>query len=684
MAALGARQSQQSAPARLTRAAALLVAAVLALAACGGGVEGSGPVVRGDVVTSPETATASAAAAQATLSVSTASTPGVVGTAIALAVSGGSGDGAVTFASAGSGCSVSGSALSATTAGSCTVIATKAASSGYLEATSAPVTFTFTSASASAVPTFGFSVSGTPSIAAVGDAIALSATGLPGTGTVVFMTTTDGCMVTGSSLTRPTPGTCSLYATQGAARTWEAASFTFFARDQTGVAPTMWQSPPPGCGAYWRALVSILGTSPLSSMEPATQLGQDLSGMPSPYFCGDTWIPGGFLDTGWDIENSRRTVEFAGWNTAKDGSGVAYTPGVPAPIPTPRVKLFTVYAQWRTCCTVSFEAGGGSGSMSPMTGSVGSSVTLPNVSFTRPGYAAAEWYETKASMSMLCVYGQFNNLCPVGLSETSWPASSQLFLDRSYVLRPDWQPAWTVAFDGNGGSLGAAAQMPPEVFWNKEPRALDLNRFARSGYKFAGWNTRSDGTGTAYSQRQVMTPPADITLYAQWSCTACYTVSFDANGGSGAQATPLTSAGGSSVTAPAGSGYTRAGYEFAGWNTAANGTGTAYAAGASFIPTSSMTLYARWGCKPFTVTITATRFGSNKASVSFKTTSELPMTTLTAKTTDGGQTATVTTTSKLGVITVSGLDRNKTYKFTVTGTNAAGCSYSSGETKTRV
>ncbi|MFZ4386519.1 MAG: InlB B-repeat-containing protein, partial [Chloroflexota bacterium] len=192
-----------------------------------------------------------------------------------------------------------------------------------------------------------------------------------------------------------------------------------------------------------------------------------------------------------------------------------------------------VYAQYRSCCTVSFDAAGGSGSMGQMTGSVGSSAEIPKVAFTRPGFAATDWTETRASYSMYCVYGR---ICQGYLDSGAWGAGDRLVLDRSYVLQPEWQPAWTVTFNANGGSLGAGAQMPTEVFWNKEPRLLDLNSFARSGYKFAGWNTKGDGSGTAYSQRQVITPPADITLYAQWSCTSCFTVSFNANGGTATMA----------------------------------------------------------------------------------------------------------------------------------------------------
>lgn len=68
------------------------------------------------------------------------------------------------------------------------------------------------------------------------------------------------------------------------------------------------------------------------------------------------------------------------------------------------------------------------------------------------------------------------------------------------------------------------------------------------------------------------------------------TVTFDANGGVGTlsnqvagSATPLTA-----------NAYNRSGFTFAGWNTAANGSGTAYADGASYPFTSSTTLYAQW------------------------------------------------------------------------------------------
>ena len=74
------------------------------------------------------------------------------------------------------------------------------------------------------------------------------------------------------------------------------------------------------------------------------------------------------------------------------------------------------------------------------------------------------------------------------------------------------------------------------------------------------------------------------------SASSSYTVTFDANGGTGTTAAQTASA----ATALTANGFTRSGYNFTGWNTAANGSGTAYADGASYAFTSSTTLYAQW------------------------------------------------------------------------------------------
>ena len=74
-----------------------------------------------------------------------------------------------------------------------------------------------------------------------------------------------------------------------------------------------------------------------------------------------------------------------------------------------------------------------------------------------------------------------------------------------------------------------------------------------------------------------------------------YTISYDANGGSGAPAAQTKTEGKDltlSSTVP-----TRTGYIFTGWNTAANGSGTEYASGDTYTANAAATLYAQW-CAP--------------------------------------------------------------------------------------
>ncbi|MBR1497401.1 MAG: leucine-rich repeat protein, partial [Oscillospiraceae bacterium] len=156
---------------------------------------------------------------------------------------------------------------------------------------------------------------------------------------------------------------------------------------------------------------------------------------------------------------------------------------------------------------------------------------------------------------------------------------------------------YTVTFNANGGSGTMAAQ----TFTAGEGIMLNANSFTRSGYTFNGWNTVANGSGTSYADRASVSPGANLTLYAQWTPKPIYTVTFNANGGSGTMS-PQTVTAGDAITLNANS-FTRSGYTFSGWNTAANGSGTSYADRASVSPGANLTLYAQWTPKPiYTVT----------------------------------------------------------------------------------
>ncbi|MDR2448021.1 MAG: InlB B-repeat-containing protein [Treponema sp.] len=73
------------------------------------------------------------------------------------------------------------------------------------------------------------------------------------------------------------------------------------------------------------------------------------------------------------------------------------------------------------------------------------------------------------------------------------------------------------------------------------------------------------------------------TLCAKWTADAAttYTVTYDANGGSGTTPSSQTAASGLSVTLASAGGLEKSGYTFGGWNTNASGAGTAYSAGSS-------------------------------------------------------------------------------------------------------
>lgn len=91
------------------------------------------------------------------------------------------------------------------------------------------------------------------------------------------------------------------------------------------------------------------------------------------------------------------------------------------------------------------------------------------------------------------------------------------------------------------------------------------------------------------------TPEYSVTTYSfkvPYPAAATYTVSYNANGGSGAPSSQTKYQGYSltlSSTAP-----TRAGYRFDGWNTNSSGTGTSYSSGGTYTADSGATLYAKW------------------------------------------------------------------------------------------
>ena len=127
----------------------------------------------------------------------------------------------------------------------------------------------------------------------------------------------------------------------------------------------------------------------------------------------------------------------------------------------------------------------------------------------------------------------------------------------------------------------------------------NTGNLVKSDYSFAGWNTAADKSGTTYAHGQVFyIETTNIALYAVWTQNPTCTVTYNANGAeSGTVPVDTTNYElGQTVTVFANTGNLfNSDYSFSGWNTAANGSGTAYTQGQTFnMGSLNIVLYADW------------------------------------------------------------------------------------------
>ena len=270
---------------------------------------------------------------------------------------------------------------------------------------------------------------------------------------------------------------------------------------------------------------------------------------------------------------------FISWNTSADGTG---SPRPAAGTFTMPASNVTLYAIWSlNAYTLYYNMNGGVGSISPQPARYGNSVTVSNTAPTRTGFTFAGW-----NTDALGTGTNYN-----GGSSLTMPASN-------VTLYAKWTAVdYSVVYNANGGPVAPANQTQLHA---GNTVTLSASTPTYTGYRFNGWNTRADGTGTTYLESGSLTMPAsNVTLYAVWVAVSLDLL-YNANGGTGAPA-PGTATTGSTVTVTSTT-PTRAGYNFTGWNTAANGSGTAQANASTFtMPNSAVTLYAQWVQKSITL-----------------------------------------------------------------------------------
>lgn len=160
---------------------------------------------------------------------------------------------------------------------------------------------------------------------------------------------------------------------------------------------------------------------------------------------------------------------------------------------------------------------------------------------------------------------------------------------------------YTVKFDANGGTGTPSTQskqenVPLTLSSNKPTKRYVISYNAAGGSvspasknvscTFKNWNTKKDGSGTAYAAGASYTANADVTLYAQWT-----------NPKAGTLATP-----------------TRSGYTFSGWFSAATG-GTQIKDSSTVA--GNMTIYAHWSGNIYNLGDETYSFGNYGDSDSF-------------------------------------------------------------------
>ena len=239
----------------------------------------------------------------------------------------------------------------------------------------------------------------------------------------------------------------------------------------------------------------------------------------------------------------------------------------------------TVYAHWTANkYTVKFDVNGSTAEAPTSISATynGKYGTLPTIN--RTGYTFIGWFTGKTDGTQI-------------------KTGDKVTITANTILYAHWKAnTYKITFNGNGGTPSTSS-----LTVTYDGKYGTLPTATRDGYTFTGWFTSSTD-GTKIESTSTVKIAKDTTLYAQWTPNT-YTVTYDANGGTGTMATD-TATYDVNYTAKENT-FTRTGYTFAGWNENADGTGTSWT---NYIGkpwkwtyTKSITLYAQWTPNTYTV-----------------------------------------------------------------------------------
>jgi uncharacterized repeat protein (TIGR02543 family) len=249
-----------------------------------------------------------------------------------------------------------------------------------------------------------------------------------------------------------------------------------------------------------------------------------------------------------------------------------------------------------TIASITYSAGtdgSGTAPSSPTTVAIGGTFTTPFSLYTRAGYSFGGWSDGTNTYAASATY----------------PASGTV--TGNVVLTAQWTGVtYTVLFVYNGrtgGDSDASKQ------FTTGGSAITLPTPTRNGYTFGNWFSNVALTTLVGSAGASYQPTVNLTLYAKWN-PINYTVTYNStnvvggstiNSSSGTVPSDSTNYNiGQNVSIKSNSGsLARTGYTFAGWVTAADGTGTALNSGQTIeMGSQSINLYPKWTANTYTFT----------------------------------------------------------------------------------
>jgi uncharacterized repeat protein (TIGR02543 family) len=249
---------------------------------------------------------------------------------------------------------------------------------------------------------------------------------------------------------------------------------------------------------------------------------------------------------------------FTGWRDQSNNSIAA------AASFTVTINAYLLYAQWQAInYNITYLPNGGASTPTQNALHYGDTFTVANA-ITRTGYNFTGWSDG------VSIYGA-GATYTVGLSAISLTAQ---WSPKTYVIRYDW----------NGGTGSSVANVNYTV-GNPGATLATVGDHVKDGYQFGGWALTIGGDAVA----SPYVATADTVLYAIWG-SGSYSVTFNQNYGLQASSTTNV-ANGSSTVLPT---LTRNNFVFDGWYTAATGGTKVGNGGASYTPSASRQLYARW------------------------------------------------------------------------------------------